>query len=34
MGENFIDRSTANNVGEKQKKHFSSPDWKNKKQDG
>ena len=34
MGENIMDRSTANNVGKKQKKQIPREDWKNQKQDG
>ena len=34
MGENIVDRSTANNVGEKQKQQIPRQDWKNQKQDG
>ena len=34
MGENIKDRSTANNVGKKQKQHFSKQDWKNQEQNG
>ena len=29
-----MDRSTANNVGKKQKKQIPREDWKNQKQDG
>ena len=34
MGENIIDRSTANNVAKIQKQQFSKQDWKNQEQDG
>ena len=34
MGENYIDRSTAYNVGKKQKQLISKQDWKNQEQDG
>ena len=29
-----MDRSTANNVGRKQKQQISKQDWKNQEQDG
>ena len=34
MGENIVDRSTANNVGKKQKQQISKQDWKNQEQEG